>query len=557
MSKFVADCLARYHTPPGGRLIVHQWDYVAGNQTDEKFPTLRAALDAASSSVEIEVLGNDAHHAAFNSLALAHARNAAGQPIGLSKATLAGEFAKYQDFVGVDSQGEPNGVVTEDARYLINPNSMTYVDLDELVKVPERVPQFLNSVGITGFMDAMAHPKGQVVYDKLLADGALTARGQLALFFDPSNTRKASGEVDYDGMVEQAKGIRAKYSQNPLLHTDFIKVFADGVLEANPLAKPPTLGNAAVLRPFKQPVFGYDQAGKLTVTGYVDTDSPLCRDVRGRPERYASAAAATAFNKSHGFYPAQCAVSTGRLQHERDVLLEYVKRMHLAGFNLHIHVIGDRALRNALDAIEAARAADGVSSTRDSLAHVQLADTQDVKRIGHDHLYVAFTYSWMDAVPDYDLTVIPFLDKVSGNTYATLHPPGNYYDQHAYPVKSVMRAGGIQAAGSDAPVGTLDPQPFVNMAIGVTRALGGEPPLSPAERLTVREVIEAYTINGARMLGFDSQAGSLEAGKSADFIELDRDILALADGGHAADIALTRVLGTWFQGRAVYTAPRK
>lgn len=555
LSQFVTGCLVRYRPNVGARLVVHQWDPIDGNQTDPELPTLRAALDAASTTVELELLGNDGHHAAFNSLGLAHARNASGQFVGLSKATLAGEFAEYVPYVAVDGQGEPSGAVNEDARYLINPNSMMYTELDAVLKMPERVPQRLNSVGITGFMDAMAGPSGLPVYDKLLADGTLTARAQLAQFYDPSRTRKPDGSVDYDRIIAQASAERAKYAANPLLHADFIKVFADGVLEANPLAKPPTLGNAAVLRPFLQPLFGVDAAGHPFVKGYVDTASSLCQGVRSHPERFTVAAAIAAFEKAHGYYPAQCILSSGRLQHERPILMEYVRRAHLAGFNLHIHVIGDRALRNALDAIEAARAADGVTTTHDSLAHIQLAQASDVERVGRDHLYVAFTYSWMTTLPDYDLTVIPFLEKVSGNSYRTLHPPGSFYDAHAYPVRSVQQAGGILAAGSDAPVNTRDPQPFVNMATAVTRAAGNEPPLSPAQALDIREVIEAYTINGARMLKMDDVAGSLEVGKSADFIELDRDIIELADAHHAVDIAATRVLATWFKGHPVYSAP--
>ena len=103
MSGFVSQCLARYKTPPGERLIVHQWSYTAGNQPDPEHPTLRAALDAVSTKVQIQLLGNDAHHAAFNSLGLAQAKNSRGQVVGLSKATLAGEFAQYKPFVGVDS----------------------------------------------------------------------------------------------------------------------------------------------------------------------------------------------------------------------------------------------------------------------------------------------------------------------------------------------------------------------------------------------------------------------------------------------------------------------
>jgi len=92
LSAFVAGCVTRYAPPPGSRLVVHQWNYTAGNQPDARHPTLRAALDAASTSVQVQLLGNDGHHGAFNSLALSQAKNARGGTIGLSKATLAGNL---------------------------------------------------------------------------------------------------------------------------------------------------------------------------------------------------------------------------------------------------------------------------------------------------------------------------------------------------------------------------------------------------------------------------------------------------------------------------------
>ena len=99
----------------------------------------------------------------------------------------------------------------------------------------------------------------------------------------------------------------------------------------------------------------------------------------------------------------------------------------------------------------------------DSLAHVQLAHPADVARIGQDRLYVAFTYSWGAASRDYDLTVIPFIDKVFGNRFADLYPKNGYYATHVYPFAAVKAAGGVLVAGSDAPVGTWDPKPFENM----------------------------------------------------------------------------------------------
>jgi predicted amidohydrolase YtcJ len=554
LSTFVAQCLAHYRTPPGQRLVVHQWNYTAGNQPDPQHPTLRAALDAASTKVEIQLLGNDAHHGAFNSLALAHAKNAKGQTIGLSKATLAGEFADYKPFVGVEGSGEPNGAVNEDARYLINTHSMVYSDLAAAAKAPEHIPQKLNRVGITGIMDAMASPDGVPIYDKMLADGTLTVRVTLAQFYDPSRTRTPDGKVDYDSMIAQATRIRAHYAQNPLIQANYIKLFADGVLEGDPYSVPPTLPNAASLKPFLQPIFAVDAQGHATVTGYVDTASPTCVDVRAHPEKYAGDTAVSSFMKARGYHPAQCQISSGQLQHSREIILEYIKRMHVAGFNIHIHAIGDRSVRTAIDAIEAARAADGISTTRDSLAHLQLAAPSDVERIGKDHLFIAFTFAWMNTDPDYDITVIPFFEKISGNSYAALHRPNSYYEMNTYPVKAVKAAGGILAAGSDAPVDTPDPRPFINMSYAVTRASRGAPALSPQQSITIRDAIEAYTINGARMLSRDKDTGSLEVGKSADFVILDRNIVALGDSGHAADIAGTRVLATWFQGKKVYAA---
>jgi predicted amidohydrolase YtcJ len=291
------------------------------------------------------------------------------------------------------------------------------------------------------------------------------------------------------------------------------------------------------------------------VTGYVDTASPQCAEVRAHPEQYDSAAAAAVFLGEHGYHPEQCTISYGELQRDRAVLLEFVRRFHLAGFALHIHTIGDVAVRTALDAIEAARAADGIATQHDALAHLQLAAPDDVRRMGRDHLYLAFTYAWAVTFPEYDMSVVPFIDRVIGNDYAALHPRDGYYENNAYPVRSAKAAGATLAAGSDAPVDTDDPRPFVNMAIAVTRSVPGQPALNPAQSITIRDALDSYTINGARFLNLDQETGSLEAGKSADFVVVNQDILALADRGKAAEVARTHVLETWFQGRRVYRRP--
>ena len=552
MAEFVRGCIERYRIPAGEWVSVRQWNYANGNEPDADLPTLRAALDRASTAHPIQLLGNDGHHGAFNSAALARATNGTGTTIGYSKATLAGELKEYRKLVGVDVAGEPNGTVNEDARRRMGTPSLFAANIAELMKAPGRVTERLNSVGITAILDASVRPEALAFYDELERSGKLTVRAELALFYDPDEIKTPSGQPDWERMVATASAARAKYATHPRIHADFVKLFADGVLEGNPHAVPPTLPEVAAIRPYLQPIFQAGTGGRLSVVGYVDTAAPLCVEVREHPERYDSATAAAAFLKEHGYHPAQCQISAGQLQHERGVLLEFVKRFHLAGFGVHIHAIGDMPVRTAVDAIESARAADGVVTTHDGLAHVQLVHPDDVARIGRDRLYLALTYAWAYADPEYDLSVVPFFDRVLGGDYAALHPPGGYYERNAYPVRALRDAGAILVAGSDAPVDTSDPRPFVNMAMAVTRHAPGQPPLNRAQSVPLRDVVDAYTISGARHLHIDKEAGSIQVGKSADFVVLDQDILALADAGHAEDVAKTKVLRTYFMGLEVF-----
>ena len=166
------------------------------------------------------------------------------------------------------------------------------------------------------------------------------------------------------------------------------------MLEGNPLAVPPTVPESPSIRPYLQPIFGRDEKGNATLTGYVNTDSELCQEVRAHADAYSSTEDVKKFMDAHGFHPAQCTVSSGKLQHDRDVIMEYIKAMHLAGFTVHIHAIGDEAVRTALDSIEAARRADGVSSEPDTIAHAQLVPPEDVVRNGK-RSYLYRLHLWM------------------------------------------------------------------------------------------------------------------------------------------------------------------
>ncbi len=549
---FVQGCVERFHIPAGQWVAVQQWNFTSGNEPSAANPTLRAALDHASAEHPVGLLGNDGHHGAFNSLALARARNDAGAVVGYSRATLKGEFAPQAKLIGVDAAGEPNGTVNEDARERLGAPDLLTVNLPALMLAPQKVPERLNSVGVTAIQDAWVTPALLPFYDALLARDQMTMRVNLMQLFEPEDFRGPGGAIDYDRLLVQASAVRAKYASSDLVRAPGVKIFADGVLEGNPYATPPTLPDSPVLKPYLQPIFGPGADRKLTVTGYVDTASALCVAVRADPSRYEPAA----FMKANGYHPDQCAISSGKFQHEPAVILDYARRAHLAGFTLHIHAISDAAVRLAVDAIEGARAADGNASTPDAIAHLQLVTPQDIARIGRDHIFTVYTFSWATAVPDYDLSVTPFFEHVLGNSYAAFHRPDSAYEKGFYPARSTRNAGGLLAAGSDAPVGTRDPQPFINMQVGVTRSEPGLPSANPWERLTIRDLVDAYTIGGARAMGRGAEFGSLEVGKSADFIIVDQDILKLGDEGHGDLIGKTRVLETWFRGRQVYAAPK-
>ena len=557
ISNLVQACIQNAGLPAGRWLMVSDWEYGGGNQADAAHATLRVALDAASRQNPIVLMGWDGHHAAFNSAALALAKNSTGEVIGYSKQTLSTDFKQFRIYVGVDANGEPTGDVADQGW---NPMDFSEIDREEhrkLVKTPERLAERIASAGITAIQDANSDSNGYEIYDEFIQRKQLTFRLNLDQFFLPEAFRKGDGSIDYEKLLGQANAIRAKYASNSLARADTVKVYADGVPEANPNNTPPTLGNSPRPVPYLQPIFAKDSEGKLSVTGYVDVASPVCVHVRAKPQDYASEAALADFMKQYGYHPGQCAISYGIPEHAPAIFNEYIKRAHLSGYTIHIHAISDEAVHMAIDALELARAADGNASHPDTLAHVQFASPDDVQRMGRLGLYLAFTYSWIYAEPNgYDLSIVPFFDKVSGNSYEAFHKADSYYERNTYPTKTAKEAGAILVAGSDAPVLTKDPQPFVNMEFGVTRSRHGMGPMSPQQRLNIRDLIDAYTINGARALNRAGEIGSLEVGKSADFIVIDQNILGLADLGHPEKIGDTKVLETWFMGKKIFSVSK-
>ncbi len=218
-------------------------------------------------------------------------------------------------------------------------------------------------------------------------------------------------------------------------------------------------------------------------------------------------------------------------------LAEIVLASDEAGLQLHAHVIGDGAVRQMLDALDALDAARGVADRRPVLAHLEVIDPADLPRFGEHGVYAAFSPLWAYA----DLYI----------TELTIPVIGPARSEWLYPIASVKQAGGVLVAGSDWNVSTMDP--FDGIEVAITRqAPGGEPgpALGPQQRVALQDMLEAYTIDGARASFVEDELGSITEGKRADLIVIDRDPFAIP----AAELSEVRVLRTLLDGRTVYRA---
>lgn len=132
------------------------------------------------------------------------------------------------------------------------------------------------------------------------------------------------------------------------------------------------------------------------------------------PDAYGKPESIRMFTETHGYHPAQCITSSGVLEHSEEYIREYVRQMTAAGFHVHIHALSDRGVRVATDAFSEVKREAGAKSLTQSITHVQLAHSDDVRRIGALGIFVAFTYVWIFPDVEYDTVVVPFIDQVDG-----------------------------------------------------------------------------------------------------------------------------------------------
>ncbi len=217
----------------------------------------------------------------------------------------------------------------------------------------------------------------------------------------------------------------------------------------------------------------------------------------------------------------------------------WVTKLDAVGLQPHFHAIGDRAVRECLDAVGAARAANGPSDTRPHIAHIQVIHPSDLPRFAALDVTANAQPYWACHEGQMDVLTIPFL----GPERATWQ----------YPFRSLLRAGARLAMGSDWSVST--PNPLLEMEVAVTRVADGSrgvrAPFLPEERLTLEEAIAGFTSGSAWVNHLDADTGTIATGKLADLIVIDRDLFA-ADAGPIGD---GRVLATFVGGAAVFEDP--
>ncbi|MGO8956147.1 MAG: amidohydrolase [Streptosporangiaceae bacterium] len=383
-----------------------------------------------------------------------------------------------------DASGRPVGALQEGAMRLVEaviPPPTLRQRIDGVLAGQ----RYLHELGITGWQEAIVGdypgiPDSFEAYQQVAADGRLTGRVIGALWWD-----RTRGEEVLDAQIAELEARRAAATHGSFWAST-VKIMLDGVCENF---------TAAMLTPYLG-----------------------------------------------GAAPAHAAAGLGYL--EPALLRRLVTRLDGLGFQVHVHAIGDRAVRDALDAFEAARAAHGTHDSRHHIAHLQVVHPDDLGRFRE--LDVTANAQTLWACHDRQMTelTLPFL--------------GPERSAWQYPFGSLVRSGAQLAIGSDWPVSSPNPLWLLHVAINRVAPwdTSAEPdprssePFLPAERLDLPTALAAATAGSAHVNHFDD-SGSIQPGYRADLTVLDRNLFAHP----AAEIGDAQVDLTMAGGRIVYARP--
>jgi predicted amidohydrolase YtcJ len=225
----------------------------------------------------------------------------------------------------------------------------------------------------------------------------------------------------------------------------------------------------------------------------------------------------------------------GKANVEPEVFKPLVAALDREGFQVHVHAIGDRAIRNALDAFEFARARNGSRDSRHHIAHLELFNPADIPRFRRLGVVANFQPLWAFADPYIVKLTVPVL--------------GPERSRWLYPIQSLALSGAIVACGSDWSVTSMNPLEAIQVAV-TRRGLDDGPGAAwiPEEVADLAEMLAGYTINGAYVNFEERETGSIETGKAADLIVLDCNLFEIPP----SEIHQAKVLLTMLEGKPVY-----
>ncbi|MFD3548746.1 amidohydrolase [Streptomyces sp. NPDC058655] len=390
---------------------------------------------------------------------------------------VAGITAATPDPVGgrivKGADGQPTGVLKDDAQELVK-RHVPEPSRAELVTACAEVLGLAAASGVTTMMDALAGRHELGLYRELAGSGRLPQRIVPAIRLDAAQAKDPAGALAY------AQGLRREFEGVPGLRFGMVKVFLDGVIEY-------PAQTAALLAPY------LDGAGKPT---------------GNRGELYTSAA------------------EYGRL----------TAAFNAAGWQMHAHGLGDRAVRTALDGYAYARRVTGRRDPRNAVAHLQLVDPADLRRFAQLGVAACMQLQWAAEDTWTMEALLPYI--------------GPRRHRWMYPARSLEKAGARLSGGSDWPVDALQVWNQLRTAVDRQGAHGAGPLHRELEGLGRSSALRMHTSGTAWQLRQEGLTGTVEQGKAADLVVLDRDVTRCP----VADISGTVVRMTLVGGRVVHDA---
>ncbi|MEW7854449.1 amidohydrolase [Pseudomonas chlororaphis] len=417
--------------------------------------------------VPVVFTGSD-HHTAW-------ANDAMLERAGIDAALLKNLPQAERDTIGKLADGRPNGFLV-DAGWDRVAAKMPVPSAAALLNAAQSAVRYNNSLGITAWMDPAANAApGEAVF--ALKPTAQTV-GVLPAYKALAESGGMSAHVaallvanpkSLPADLDVLEQVRQQFQGIPNLTLPGVKIFADGVIEY-------PAQSAAMIDPYSNS----HKQGELLID----------------PEHFG----------------------------------ELVSAIDQRGWRVHIHAIGDRAVRASLNGIAQARK-DRQSGIAHSITHLQMVNPKEFARFKPLGVIASMQLLWASA-DDYTLDMIkPYVSALAF--------------RYQYPAHSLLKQGATLAGASDWPVSS--PNPWNAIAQAITRK-GPLGVLNADERLDRETMFYAYTLNAARAIGLEQRIGSLSAGKQADFIVLDRDVFKVDEKA----LHETQVLQTWFAGREVY-----